>query len=219
MNNTIPRPLLYLIVGLFIFAASIIIASPLFDEQTKVTTNESTYGDCIVQDVKLIYGFKNDADDFELYETKMNCESGNRSITVSIDNEEPDQITILIHLDRDFENFNPVRKPNIAPSLVGYLTTDESYFESEELRQEFVNGESDFRFKDFKEVNVKISSKEQYKPEDILNDLAENGELKLEFEINAHTHEKTVKFDGVSKAIKEFFRRVKSLQETNNKDR
>ncbi|MDE0644668.1 MAG: hypothetical protein OXH84_00300 [Gammaproteobacteria bacterium] len=222
MNNTTPRNCFTcLIVAFFLFGSPFVIASPVFS-WTETPSNESIYGDCIVQDVAWKQKVEFPANEFDWSEgnsTEMNCESGNRSITVSIDNEKPDRIWIGVYLDKDFDNSKPVLKAATAPSLFGSITEEKSDFLSNRVRQVIVNGEIEFRFSGSNQVKVKVSSKETYKPNDILNDLAENGELKLEFEINAHTHEKTVEFDGANNAAKEFLKRVKSLQETSNQNR
>ena len=221
MNATTPRSFLYLIAAFFLFGSPLIIASPVLS-QTKTPSNESIYGDCIVQDIAWKQKVEFPANEFDWSEgnsTEMNCESGNRSITVSIVNEKPDRIWIGIYLDGDFHNFKPVLKADTAPSLSGSITEEKSDFLSQRVRQVIVNGEIDFRFSGPQQVKVKVSSKETYKPNDILNDLAENGELKFEFETNAHTHEKTVEFDGANDAVKEFRKRIKSLQKTSNENR
>jgi len=222
MNTTTPRHFFTcLIVAFFLFGSSFIIASPVFS-WTETPLNESIYGDCIVQDVAWKQKVEFPANEFDWSEgnsTELNCESGNRSITVSINNEEPDGIWISIYLDTNVENFKPVLKADTAPSLFGSITEETSDFQSERVRQVIVNGEIEFRFSGSKQVKVKVSSKETYTPSDILNNLAENGELKFEFETNTHTHEKTVEFDGANNAANEFLKRVKSLQTTSNKNR
>lgn len=227
MNTATPRLFLsYLIVGSFIFAASPIIASmPL--SPTEITSNEVTFGDCVVEDITWKYDderyrkrYHEEVYGAEEYGTKLRYEVGLRRFEVLVFHEEPDQITISIYIDRDFANFKPVLDDSTAPSLTGRISDNDSSFKSEELGRvrEINKGkrESDFYFKGFKQVKVKISSKESYKPEDILDILAEDDELIFEYEINAHQHVKTVKFDGVKDAVKEFRKRVKSLQKSSN---
>ncbi len=226
MNMTTQRLFLtYLIVASFVFAVSLIIASiPL--GPTEIISNEAIYGDCEVQDVTWKYDDERyravykDEDVYgsEEYETKLRCEVELRRFEVSVLHEDPDRIGIEIYLDRDFKNFRPVLNDSTAPSLTGHISDNNSSFESEELRRVINKGESDFRFKGFKQVKVKISSKESYKPKDILDVLVEDEELIFEYEINGHQHVKTVKFDGAKNAVKEFRKRFKSLQESSNKD-
>ena len=222
MNTNTPRLFLtYLIVASFIMGSPLVVASPVVEPPTTIP---SIYGDCEVQDITWKYDDESyrivDEDVYgsEEYATILRCEVGLRRFEGLVLHEEPDRIRIDIYLDRDFKNFYKAPSTK-APSLIGSITEEKSDFLSEGVRQVIVNGEIEFRFSEAKQVDVKISSKETYQPNDILNDLAENGELKFEFETNAHTHEKTVKFDGVSNAAKEFLRRVKSLRETNNEDR
>lgn len=228
MNTTIPRLFLsYLIFASFIFAASLIIASmPL--GPTEITSNEVTFGDCVVEDITWKYDDERyrtlyeeeEVYGSEEYGTKLRYEVGLRRFEVLVFHEEPDRITISIYIDRDFANFKPVLNDSTAPSLTGRISDDNSSFKSEELgRVREINkraGASDFWFKGFKQVKVKISSKESYTPKDILDILAEDEELIFEYEINAHQHVKTVKFDGVKDAVKEFRKRVKSLQKSSN---
>ncbi len=150
----------------------------------------------------------------------LRCEVGLRRFEVLVlHKKEGDRIRIEIHLDIDLKNFTPVLNDSTAPSLMGHISHNNSYFQAVEWGRVINKGESDFEFKAFDDVKVKIDSKESYKPNDILNDLAENGELKFEFETNDHTHEKTVEFDGANDAVKEFRKRIKSLRKTSNENR
>ncbi|MXX95756.1 MAG: hypothetical protein F4039_04635 [Gammaproteobacteria bacterium] len=226
MNTTTPRlSLTYLIVASFIFAASLIIASmPLIPSE--ITSNEAIFGDCEVQDITWKYDDERYRDYYveedvygsEENETILRCEVGLRRFEVQVLHEEPDQIRIDIYLDRDFKNFKPVLNDSTAPSLTGHVSDNNSSFKSEELGRVINQGESDFWFKGFKQVKVKIDSKESYKPKDILSDFAEDDELIFEYKINAHQHVKTLKFDGAKNAVKEFRKRFKSLQNTSNED-
>lgn len=228
MNTTTPRLFLsYLIFASFIFAASLIIASmPL--GPTEITSNEVTFGDCVVEDITWKYDDERyrtlyeeeEVYGSEEYGTKLRYEVGLRRFEVLVFHEVPDRATIYFYIDRDFKNFRPVLNDSTAPSLTGRISDNDSSFKSEELGRvrEINKGkrESDFYFKGFKQVKVKISSKESYTPEDILDILAEDDELIFEYEINAHQYVKTVKFDGVKDAVKEFRKRVKSLQKSSN---
>ena len=166
MSNTTPRSFLYLIAAFFLFGSPLIIASPVLS-QTKTPSNEAVYGDCIVQDIAWKQKVEFRANEFDWSEgnsTEMNCEAGNRSITVFIDNEKPDWIWIGVYLDRDFENFKPVLKADTAPSIFGSITEEKSDFLSERVRQVIVNGEIEFRFSGSKQVNVKVSTKKRTNP-------------------------------------------------------
>ena len=204
-----------LLLGLFaivVLGSLLIIASPVI-EPSGPPTNVAIFGDCEVHDITEVY--------FDMsYLTNLECEVGLRRVTLVVFHDEPDQITISIYIDRDFANFKPVLNDSTAPSLTGRISDDNSSFKSEELgrvREIYKReGGSDFWFKGFKQVKVKISSKESYTPEDILDILAEDEELIFEYEINTHQHVKTVKFDGVKDAVKEFRKRVKSLQKSSN---
>jgi len=200
----------------------LVVASPVVEPPTTIPSNEAIYGDCEVQDITWKYDDESyrlvDEDVYgsEEYATILRCEVGLRRFEVLVLHEEPDRIRIDIYIDRDFKNFRPVLNDSTAPSLTGHISNNNSSFKSEELGRVINNGESDFRFKGFKQVKVKIDSKESYKPKDILSDFAEDDELIFEYEINAHQHVKTVKFDGAKNAVREFRKRFKSLQEKSN---
>jgi len=206
MNNLTPRPLLYLIVGLFIFAASIIIASAPGLEPTKIPSNKSIFGDCIVQDITWKYddeGYReSDSYGVEEYSTEMNCESENRQVTVDVIHFEPDWIGFRIELGR-FYLWRRKTDDTTLLDLSGWDLGDEE--------GKFVSPGGI--------TNVIISSKESYKPKDFLDDLTEDEKFKLEFEGNDQKiYIYTLKFDGAKKAVKEFRKRVNSLQETSNEN-
>ncbi|MCY3627051.1 MAG: hypothetical protein OXG88_05370 [Gammaproteobacteria bacterium] len=197
MNTTTSRPYVYLIVALFFFGPPLVVASPVIAiEPEETSANESIFEDCIVKDITLKW-----PDDSEEHGTKMQCESGTHLVIVGVPHEEPDRIRIDIYLDR-----------------FRFWSTDDDtppYFKGIDDEWDPEEGESVYRSFIW---NLKISSKETYKPKDILNDLAEDEEVKFEFEAYDQKHVNTVEFDGAEEAVKEFRKRVKSLQETSNEN-
>jgi len=209
MNNT--ESFLYLIVALTVIVAPLIFASPTFAPSEELS-NEVIYGDCLVRD----FTWKNDHlnEESELYGTEehmteMRCEKGVHIFTVRVTHEQPEWIRIDINLER----FSVTHNPYSTPFLNGFVTNEKISFETYDPQLLFEGGTG------FKKIDVKISSRETYKPSDILNDLGEDEALKFESEYNDKKLAQTFEFDGAKNAVKEFRKRIISLQEPNNENR
>ncbi|MCY3627050.1 MAG: hypothetical protein OXG88_05365 [Gammaproteobacteria bacterium] len=207
MNNLTPKSSVYLIGTVFMMGSPLVVASPVV-EPTKIPSNESIHGDCVVQDVTLKWddeGYREMEEeyDFEEYATEMNCELENRKVIVSVRHAKPDWIHFRVELGR-FYLWRRNSDDTTLLDLDGWDSGDEA--------RNFDNAGGI--------KNIIISLQETYNTKDFFDDLADDEKLKLEFEGNDQKiYIYNLEFDGAKNAVKEFRKRVKSLQEPNNENR
>ncbi|MXX95758.1 MAG: hypothetical protein F4Y65_08755 [Gammaproteobacteria bacterium] len=168
------------------------------------TSNESIYGDCTVLDRTMKYAkrhyLRDDDEEVDMvhwHVTKMQCESDNHQFILWVDHSEPEWIDFELKLD-GFEFGQNDTHVTSKIYLAGWYT---------EANAQTGNIE-----------NLIVSSTETFTLKDILNDLAEDKELKFAYKANDEKYVDTVDFDGAKEAVTEFRKLVKSLQNSNTED-
>ncbi|MYF52547.1 MAG: hypothetical protein F4166_01770 [Gammaproteobacteria bacterium] len=127
----------------------------------------------------------------------MQCESDNHQFILWVDHSEPEWIDFELKLD-GFEFGQNDTHVTSKIYLAGWYT---------EANAQTGNIE-----------NLIVSSTETFTLKDILNDLAEDKELKFAYKANDEKYVDTVDFDGAKEAVTEFRKLVKSLQNSNTED-
>jgi len=172
----------------------IIIAPSLLPQS--YPSNESNYEDCTVKDITVEGGpYTYIVGDHT--KTEMVCESDNHQLNLWVDHSEPQWIDFELKLDR-FQFWRSGIDLTSKIDFSGWYTEENA---------ETGNTEK-----------LKISATETYTLKDILNDLAEDKELKFAYKANDEKYVDTVNFDGTKEAVTEFRKLVKSLQNSNTED-